>query len=126
VNDLRLTQSIEDPTSSFFVTEMFTKIYRDIDINKNYKFALLESFTFAEYFVTEYLTNLKLQAGISKSKIDAYEKELGISYKLNIELPLLIRAGDKEKAIIGRVEGVRRRRNKIIHGQANARVCGHS
>ncbi len=98
--------------------EIFTQIRRDIYMNKNYKYALLEAFTFAEAFITDYLTEHKLSVGISKSKISDFEKEIGISYKLNIELPLILKLKDEEKEIIGGVEAIRKIRNKIIHGQS--------
>lgn len=71
--------------------------------------------------MTKYLTNRKIQAGISKTKISNYEKDIGISYKLNIELPLLLKVGEKEKEVIAKVESIRKKRNNIIHGNEQSK-----
>lgn len=95
--------------------DLLTKIKRDIHIHKNYKYALLECFTFAETFITEYLTERKVAAGVSKNKIF----DISIHYKINVELPVFLQPNETERQIVNRVDKVREKRNKLSHKKGN-------
>lgn len=96
-------------------TEIITKARREIYKNKNYKYALLECFTFIEAFVGKYLIDCKLKAGVSKTKLDLYQEEVSISYKLNVELPIFLNLDESSRVIIGSADKIRKLRNDIIH-----------
>jgi hypothetical protein len=94
--------------------KVLNKAKEEIDMFKNYKYALLELFIYSESFTTHYLIEKKLQKGISSKKIDQYE--VPFSYLLNIELPLFIQDfSDEWKNIIGELNWVRTKRNSIVH-----------
>jgi len=84
--------------------------------SKNYKFALLESFIAAEAVIERVLKKLKLSKGISNNKLKEYKKEVPISYKINIELRLiLIDLMASEIETINKVDSVRKKRNLVVH-----------
>ena len=63
-----------------------------------------------------YLHDLKLKLGASKSKLDDFEEEVPFSYMLNIECPVLIgNLTDDERQTIGEMDRIRKKRNAIIH-----------
>jgi hypothetical protein len=83
---------------------------------KNFKFAVIEALIAAETSTTSVVTKLKLARGASKGKLDDYEEEVTLAYKLNIELPVLL--GDvtsDERDTVGQVDAVRKMRNDIVH-----------
>lgn len=83
---------------------------------KNFKYAVLEAFISVETLVVDYLIRVKLQRGVSKSKLDDYASEITISYMLNVELPMLVdNITAKERQILGNVDRVRDIRNDIVH-----------
>jgi len=91
------------------------KAYEEAYINRNYKYALLECFIAIESVVVGYLTAEKLKRGISKKKVDDYKTQVGISYLLNIEFPLITTLNEDEKKIIFAVNEVRKIRNGVVH-----------
>lgn len=98
------------------LSEFVLKAREELYIHKNYKYSFIESWTTLEIAIASILKKIKLEKGISKNKIDMYEGEVGISYLLNIELPLVYTPNDEVfKKLISRVDGVRKIRNKVIH-----------
>ena len=83
---------------------------------KNFKYSLLEAFISSEYVVTKYLTDEKIRKGVSRNKLKTYDREVTMSYKLNIELPMFLEdLTNKERQLIGDVDRVRGWRNDIVH-----------
>ncbi|MBB4081153.1 hypothetical protein GGR28_003801 [Lewinella aquimaris] len=96
--------------------DLFIKAKEELFHNKNYKYALLDSFIFIESLVGSLVTSAKIERGLSKSTIKNYEKDIGISYQINIELPLLFPSFVGEnKAIISDLNKIRKIRNDIVH-----------
>ena len=96
------------------------KAREELYIHKNYKYSFIESWTALEISIVNYLKKIKLEKGISKNKIDTYESEIGISYLLNIELPLVQADSSQSfKDLISSVDAVRKMRNKLIHENRN-------
>ena len=63
-----------------------------------------------------YLYQLKVKLGASKTKLDDYDEEVPFSYKLNIELPVLLgNIDESDRQVIGDVDKVRKKRNAILH-----------
>lgn len=98
------------------LAEYILKSMEELHVHKNYKYSLIESWTALEIAVVSYLAKLKLGKGISKTKIDDYEGQVGISYLINIELPLVCKNNDQDfKDLILKVDNIRKIRNKVIH-----------
>jgi len=96
--------------------EYILKAREELYIHNNYKYSFIESWTTLEVAITSILKTIKLKKGISKKKIEDLEGEVGISYLLNIELPLVHENNDARfKDLIGRVDSIRKIRNKVIH-----------
>ncbi len=98
------------------LADFLLRAREELHVHKNYKYAFIETWTALEIAIVNFLKNVKLKKGISKTKIEAYESEVGISYLLNIELPLIHQTNDDRfKMIIGKVDAIRKLRNKVIH-----------
>ena len=84
---------------------------------KNFKYAILEAFISAETMISSFLNQKKIEAGVSKSKLKDYETEVGISYIINVELPMALGNGinSSDREILGHVDKVRKNRNDIVH-----------
>lgn len=98
------------------LSEFILKAREELYIHKNYKYSFIESWTTLEIAITSILKKIKVEKGISKNKVDMYEGEVGISYLLNIELPLVYTPNNEVfKKLIIKVDGVRKILNKVIH-----------
>lgn len=98
------------------LSEFILKAREELYVNNNYKYSFLESWTVLEIAIVNILNIRKIKKGISKKKMDDFEKDIGISYLLNIELPLTQEVNDgKFKALVSRVNSVRKLRNDVIH-----------
>ncbi|MED4069612.1 hypothetical protein [Priestia megaterium] len=95
--------------------EALLKAFEEAKLNNNYKYTLLESFIAVESIVMKFVNEIKIQKGVSKSKLKEYKTEVGIGYVLNIELPLLLDLSDEERKIIGNVNNIRKKRNSVVH-----------
>jgi hypothetical protein len=97
-------------------TESLLKAFEEHTIYKNYKYAILDSFIVAESLTSKYLDKWKLRQGVSNKKIKEFKKEVGISYKLNVEMIASIpNVNDDHRRIIGAVDVIRSKRNRIVH-----------
>ena len=84
---------------------------------KNFRYALVEAFTAAEVCVSNFLSKSKLGRGVSQGKLKEYKDEVSISYKLNVEMPVFLEnLRLDERQAIGRVDGLRKQRNEVVHG----------
>lgn len=100
--------------------KFLSKAHEEVDINRNYKYALLESFIVAESAISESLRKLKLAKGVSKSKLNDYETEVSISYQINVEMPILLdNITPEERQVLGGVDGIRKIRNDVVHNGAD-------
>lgn len=99
------------------ISEYHLKALEEFHIYKNYKYSFIESWTAIEIAITRYLKEVKISKGISKNKISSYETEVGISYLLNIELSLVHPMSNTQyfKDLVGKVDHIRKKRNKLIH-----------
>ena len=98
------------------ISDFIMKAKEELYIHANYKYSFIESWTALEISIVRLLRKIKLEKGISKKKIDDFESEVGISYLLNIELPLIFSLQDADlKELITKVDAVRKLRNKVIH-----------
>jgi hypothetical protein len=104
--------------------EFFLKAREELEVHKNYKYAFIEVWTALEVAIVSYLKNAKLAKGISKNKLDDLEGEVGISYLLSIELPLVHPTNDETfKKHITRVDAIRKLRNKVIHENKDVKAA---
>jgi len=115
-NNLQRLLSSDSLLSGNETTESIIRIGRDISVYNNFKFGLLDSFIICESLISRFLRDFKISKGISKNKLDDYEKEIPVSYLINIELPTLISdMTEKEKQLIGDLNRVRKLRNDVVH-----------
>ncbi len=113
---IALNDFFKNITKTSALQEFLLKAREELHVHKNYKYAFIETWTSLEVAIVSYLRNAKLAKGISKSKLDDLESEVGISYLLNIELPLIHHPNDEKfKEILGKVDAIRKLRNKVIH-----------
>ncbi len=111
-----LKEYFKKNTKREVLQEFLLKAKEELHVHKNYKYAFIETWTTLEVAIASYLRNAKLTKGISKNKVDDFESEVGISYLLNIELPLIHSSNDEEfKLLIGKVDSIRKLRNRVIH-----------
>jgi len=88
----------------------------ELSIEESPKWALLEAFTVVELVTARFVNDAKLAKGVSKNKLDMYRKDIGISYMLNVDLPLLLAPlTEGEKKVIQRANTLGGRRNKVVH-----------
>lgn len=96
--------------------EILLRAHTDAFHTNNYKTALLDAFTAIEIGLSTVLESWKLVRGVSKTKLKNYKDEVGIAYKLNIDLPMLLeQVTDIERQVIGRANKVRDLRNDVVH-----------
>jgi hypothetical protein len=92
---------------------------RAVELHRSGKTAIVECTIALEIAVSEVVSAAKMEAGVSKKKLDEYKKEIGLGYQMNVDLPML--AGplsDDERQVLGAADAVRKRRNEIIHAGA--------
>ncbi|RRB03894.1 hypothetical protein [Larkinella rosea] len=116
-NNFMAVISSNDPAGKLELSDIFSRVLREIHINNNYKYALLEAFTFAESVTYRYIKMFKIRAGIDEKIIKEFDRpEVTFNYKLNLEIPVLFSLTKEEKEIIKEIDKIKGRRNKIIHG----------
>lgn len=99
-----------------FILEALSNAQRQKTLYKNYKYALLECFFVIESVVYKFVEQKKIEKGISKNKLKDFTNRIGISYLINIEMPLLLEVNDeKSKRILDNIDQVRRLRNEVVH-----------
>jgi hypothetical protein len=119
-NDKRLQLYLNSSTKDDFILEAMTNAHRQMTLYKNYKYALLDCFFVIEYVVFKFVENKKIERGLSKNKLKDFSNRIGISYLLNIEMPLLLDTYDDiAKKIITELDQVRKVRNDIVHNAKN-------
>jgi hypothetical protein len=96
--------------------EFLSYALEQLQLRKNYKYAFLEAFLAIEFSIEAFLNAKKIKANISKQQIDDFKREVGIGYKMNIELPLALGTIDNEfKALLSDINKIRKLRNEIVH-----------
>jgi hypothetical protein len=99
-----------------FINETLLSANRELRVYKNYKYALLECFFIIENVIFNFIENKKIAKGISRKKLKESSNRVGISYLLNIELPMLVdNYDDKIKSLITSLDAVRKVRNDVVH-----------
>ena len=58
-------------------------------MHENYRYAFLLAFFALEDILRDYLRHLETRRGVSATKLKAYEKDIGMSYMINVELPMV-------------------------------------
>lgn len=94
---------------------MLVKALEELKIGQDYRYALLLGFFAIEQVVTEVLKDVKRSAGISEETIKSYEGEIGMSYKLNVEIPLTFRPEHPVRRLIPELKGANTLRNGVVH-----------
>ena len=69
---------------------MLIKAVEELKIGQDYRYSLLLAFFSIEEVITDFLEDIKGSAGISDRTIKRYRGDIGMSYKINVELPLAL------------------------------------
>lgn len=119
-NTNKLLNYILEEEHGFWSIDILLKAKEELYHNHNYRYALLDAFIFIESITSQFIDEIKIAKGISKRKLKEMEREVGISYKINIELPLILEnLSLHEKDILRMVDGTRSIRNNVVHKGAN-------
>lgn len=99
--------------------EALLRAFEELSINRNPTWALLDIFMVVEIEVAQFVERSKIAKGISRSKLNDYRRDIGISYMLNVDLPLLLSPiSDRERNVLAHADAVRRKRNQVVHAGA--------
>ena len=94
---------------------MLIKAVEELKIGQDYRYSLLLAFFSIEQVVTDFLEDIKGRAGISEKTIKNYRGDIGMSYKINVELPLALRPDDPVRQIIPALDRANGLRNQVVH-----------
>ena len=109
-----LQKEIKLDESLIFLLELENKL--NFHNSNDFKFLFLELFIYVEIKVTAIVKKFKLKNGVSKTKYEKFDKDIPISYKLNVELPIIMQPIDeKGKELLGKINTIRSKRNDIVH-----------
>jgi hypothetical protein len=106
---LRTGEAIPKPQEALIKATEELKIYPD------YTYAFLLASFAIEQVLTAFLEDVKKHAGISENTIKAYQKEVGMAYKIDVELPLVVPANHAVRQLIPDLKGTNTIRNAIVH-----------
>lgn len=89
-----------------------------LKISRDYRHALLLAFFSIEQVVTETLEDIKKEAGIPEKTVKKFRAgEFGISYRINIELPLVFPPESLVRKLIPELDKANGYRNGVVHKQ---------
>ncbi|WP_062515141.1 hypothetical protein [Halobacillus sp. KGW1] len=99
--------------------ELIGKAAEELHYFKNPKYAYLDTFIAIESYVTEKITEYKEHLGINSNKIKHYKTEITFAYKMDIELPMILKNNltEKEIQLIGEIKGFAKKRNSVVHSK---------
>lgn len=95
--------------------EQALTVAQQIQVNRNFKFALLQAFIYCEAAISDFLRSKKLAAGVSKKKLDELQSEVPFSYMLSVELPSFVACDKHERQLLGEIDRLRKLRNNVVH-----------
>jgi hypothetical protein len=92
--------------------------FEALKISQDYRHALLLAFFSIEQVVTETLEDIKKKAGIPEKTVKNFRAgEFGISYRINIELPLVFPPESLVRKLIPDLDKANGYRNGVVHKQ---------
>jgi hypothetical protein len=94
---------------------LLVKATEELKIANDYRYALLLGFFSIESVLNEFLQHIKAKAGISTNTLKQYEGEVGMSYKINVELPLVLQTNHPVRQLIPGLKTANTLRNKVVH-----------
>lgn len=107
----RLTQDRPIATGESTLLEA----YDELRTRQNPKFALLLAFFGIEESVSSFLKSWKLNSGVSNTVLGRYSKDVGIGYRIEVELPIALGGEATATPIIERANRIRKKRNGVVH-----------
>ena len=84
-------------------------------MHENYRYAFLLAFFALEDILRDYLRHLKTRRGVSATKLKAYEKDIGMSYMINVELPMVTHPGERIQELLPDLKRITTIPNGIVH-----------
>jgi hypothetical protein len=98
---------------------MLIKAVEELKIGQDYRYSLLLAFFSVEQVVTEFLEDVKGRAGISDKTIKNYRGDVGMLYKIDVELPLVLPPDDPVRQLIPALGQANGLRNQVVHKGRN-------
>ena len=95
--------------------DLLIKAAEELKINRNCRYALLLAFIAAEQAITGFLRNVKTRRGVAPNKLRQYEADIGISYLMNVELPMVLYPDERIQEVLPDLNGVNTIRNGVVH-----------
>lgn len=95
--------------------EILIKATEELKIGLDYSYAFLLASFAIEQVLTDFLEDVKRHAGVSENRIKDYQGEIGMAYKINVELPLVVSANHTVRQLIPDLKGTNTIRNAIVH-----------
>jgi hypothetical protein len=89
----------------------------ELKIAQDVRHALFLGFFSIEQVVSDFLQEIKRNAGISDGTVKQYN--IGMSYKLNVELPLVLKPGHPARQLIPDLDAANKLRNGVVHKGRN-------
>jgi hypothetical protein len=92
---------------------------RALEVARVPQTAVVEAFIAAELAIAAVVREKKLAGGVSKTKLNSYDTEVGIGYMINVELIYLLNISSQDDLkTIGDVDRIRKLRNDVVHNGA--------
>jgi hypothetical protein len=97
-------------------SEGLLRAFEELTVNENPTWALLDIFMAAELAIAQFVNRSKIAKGVSKTKLEDFRRDIGVSYMINVDLPLLLSPlSAQERKTIECIDSVRRKRNNVVH-----------
>jgi hypothetical protein len=116
INTALIAERLKTETPFDEAYEDLLRAFEELSINENPKWALLDVFMATELAIAQFVNKAKIAKGVSKAKLEDFRRDIGISYMINVDLPLVLHPlAVNERKIIQNVDAVRKKRNDVVH-----------
>ena len=108
--------------------DILVKALEELKVAGDFRYAFLLAFFSIEQVITDLLRAVKIERGVPPRKLKDHEKNIGISYMINVELALVLRRDHPVRALIPQLNGVNTIRNGVVHKsrEVNYREAAHA
>jgi len=97
-------------------SEDLLRAFEELSVNENPKWAFLDVFMAAELAIAKFVNENKIARGVSSAKLRDFRRDIGISYMINVDLPLLLSPlSPQERRVLTGIDVVRKKRNDVVH-----------
>lgn len=98
------------------VSSYLLRAREELEVLRNYKYSLLETWVAIEVAVIAFLKRKKMEKGVSNKKLKDFESKVPFSYLINVELHLVVDVDDDAfHKSIDKINEIRKLRNDVVH-----------